>query len=82
MDSHTPAACILTWTIKKLFLDSQSEYGLLAFTKDSGLLVVLGDLDGDESREGAFYFVLEREQLRLIHSTPVKKNCEPLRGAR
>jgi len=61
---------------------SQSEYWLLGFRKDSRLLVVLGDLDEDESREGAFYFVLDHERLRLIHSTPVKKECENLRGTR
>jgi hypothetical protein len=42
--------------------------------------VILGDLDEDESREGAFYFVLNDERLRLIHSTLVKKNCENVRG--
>src|ERR1700734_345939 len=63
----------------KLFPRSQSEYGLLAFRKDSNLLVVLGDLDEDERREGAFYFVLDRERLKLVHTTPVKKNCGHLR---
>jgi hypothetical protein len=67
---------------QKLFPEAQRDYWLLGFTKDSRLLVVLGDLDEDESREGAFYFVLDRERLRLIHSTPVKKNCEGLRGTR
>jgi len=64
---------------EKLFPESQADYNLLAFTKDSRLLVVLGDLDEDESREGAFYFVLDDERLRLIHSTPVKKNCDGMR---
>jgi hypothetical protein len=67
---------------QKVFPESQKDYGLLAFTKDSRLLVVLGDLDEDESREGAFYFVLDHERLRLIHSTQVKKNCENLRDKR
>jgi hypothetical protein len=67
---------------QKLFPESPRDYDLLALTKDSRLLVVLGDLDEDESREGAFYFVLDDERLRLIHSTPVKKNCESLRGTR
>jgi hypothetical protein len=68
--------------IQKLFPESPRDYSLLAFTNESKLLVVLGDLDEDESREGAFYFVLDQERLRLIHSTPVKKNCESLRGTR
>jgi hypothetical protein len=42
---------------------------------DSRLLVAVGDLDEDESREGAFYFVLDREKLRSVYSTDVKKNC-------
>jgi hypothetical protein len=67
---------------QKVFPESQRDYGLLAFTKDSRLLVVLGDLDEDESREGAFYFVLDHERLRLIHSTQVKKSCENLRDKR
>jgi hypothetical protein len=65
---------------QKLFPDSQMDYWLLNFTKDSRLLVVLGDLDEDEGREGAFYRVLDGERLRLIHSTPVKKNCESQRS--
>lgn len=64
---------------QKLFPDSQSEDGLFGFRKDSRLLVVLGDLDEDESREGAFYFVLDAERLRLVHSTLVRKDCEKLR---
>ena len=67
---------------QKLFPGSSKEYWALAFKKDSRLLVVLGDLDEDESREGAFYLLLDHERLRLIHSTPVKKNCENLREHR
>jgi hypothetical protein len=68
--------------IQKVFPDSHKDYWLLGFTKDSRLLVVLGDLDEDESREGAFYFVLDHERLRLVHSTQVKKKCENLRDKR
>lgn len=64
---------------QKAFPGSQSEDSLLAFRKDSRLLVVLGDLDEDETREGAFYFILDRERLCLIHSTRVKKNCGNVR---
>jgi hypothetical protein len=64
---------------QKVFPKSQRDYWLFGFTKDSSLLVILGDLDEDENREGAFYFVLDHESLRLIHSTPVRKNCENLR---
>jgi len=67
---------------QKLFPGSQKDYWLLGFRNDSKLLVVLGDLDEDESREGAFYFLLDHEHLRLIHSTAVKKDCENLRDHR
>jgi len=46
------------------------------FKNDSNLLVVIGDPDEDESREGAYYFVLQKEKLRLVHTTHVHKNCE------
>ena len=46
------------------------------YKKDSSLLVVLGDPDEDESKSGAYYFLLQGERLRLIHTTPVKKNCK------
>jgi hypothetical protein len=67
---------------QKLFPESPRDHNLLAFTRDSRLLVVLGDLNEDDNREGAFYFVLDDERLRLIHSTAVKKDCESLRGTR
>ncbi len=47
---------------------------------DSKLLVVAGALlSEDDSKEGAFYFVLNGEKLHLIHSTPVRKNCGGLK---
>jgi hypothetical protein len=64
------------------FPRSQSDFWLLGFRRDTRLLVVLGDLDEDESREGAFYFILENERLRLIHTTSVDKDCENLRSQR
>jgi hypothetical protein len=65
--------------VRKAYPRSQSDSWLFAFRKDSRLLVVLGDLDEDESREGAFYFALDGEQLKLVHTTAVKKDCERLR---
>jgi hypothetical protein len=67
---------------KKFFRGSQSGDEVFGFRKDSRLLGILGDLDEDESREGAFYFVLDHERLRLIHSTPMKKNCKKLSDKR
>jgi hypothetical protein len=57
---------------------TQSDYFGFRFRKNSKLLVVIGALDEDEAREGAFYFVMANEHLRLIHSTIVKKDCENL----
>jgi len=48
----------------------------LRFKTGSKLLVLVGTLDEDESREGAFYFVLQNEKLLPIYSTVVKKHCE------
>lgn len=46
------------------------------YKNDSSLLVVLGAPDEDDSRVGAYYFVLQSERLQLIHTTRVSKNCE------
>ena len=64
---------------QQLLPGSESEYCLLAFKKASRMLVVFGALDEDDSREGAFYFVLNHERLQLIRKTIVKKDCDELR---
>jgi hypothetical protein len=46
------------------------------YKRDSSLLVVIGAPDEDNLREGAYYFVLQNDQLRLIHRTRIKKNCQ------
>ncbi len=46
------------------------------YRHDSKLLVLVGTLDENDSRQGAFYFLLKRERLIRIHSTVVKKNCK------
>ncbi len=46
----------------------------------SKLLVVAGALlSENDSKEGAFYFLLNGETLRLIHSTLVRKDCTDTR---
>jgi hypothetical protein len=45
------------------------------YKRNSSLLVVLGDPDEDESRSGAYYFVVQGETLRLIHTTRVNEDC-------
>ena len=61
------------------FSNPKRDYWGFDFRRDSRLLVVIGGLDEDEEREGAFYFTLDHEQLRLIHSKIVKKDCDNLR---
>jgi hypothetical protein len=65
---------------RKFFSNPKRDYWGFDFRYKSRLLVVIGGLDEDEEREGAFYFVLEHEQLRLIHSKIVKKDCDNLRS--
>jgi hypothetical protein len=74
------------WSVSYVHFDdkhsvpkSQSDDSAFGFRKDSRMLVVVGDLDEDEAREEAFYFVMENERLRLVHSTIVNKDCEGLR---
>jgi hypothetical protein len=55
--------------------DSERLEGPVRYRRDSRLLVVLGAIDEDESRQGAFYFVLKDEKLLLLHSTLVRKHC-------
>lgn len=39
---------------------------LLRYKADSRLLIVLGALDEDRKREGAFYYVLEKDKLKRV----------------
>jgi hypothetical protein len=53
---------------------TDSEYWGFRFMKDSRLLVLVGAVNEDESNEGAFYYVLGNEQLRLLHKTPASRS--------
>lgn len=64
---------------KGVFPESTADGYVFGFRKDSRLLVILGDRNQDEGPEGAFYFILENEDLRLIHSTIVKRDCDKFR---
>jgi hypothetical protein len=55
---------------------TESDGWALRHRRDSALLVVVGAPDEDESRTGAFYYVVQGERLRLIHTTHVSKDCE------
>jgi len=46
----------------------------LRYKIDSRLLVVVGMLDEDEKREGAFYYVLEKGKLKRLYDVRVKKD--------
>ena len=56
-------------------------YWALRYKKDSRLLIVVGGLNEGEEREGAFYYVLEKDKLKRIFSVSVQKNncLEPTR---
>jgi hypothetical protein len=53
----------------------KADSGFFRHRRDSGLLVVLGAPDEDESRAGAYYFLLREERLNLVYSTLVDKDC-------
>jgi hypothetical protein len=55
---------------------TKSDGWAFRYENDSSLLVVVGVPDEDESRAGAYYFVLQGERLHLIHTTRAIKNCE------
>jgi hypothetical protein len=57
----------------------KADSGFFRHRKDSALLVVLGAPDEDESRAGAYYFLLREERLNLVHSTRVDKDCANLK---
>jgi hypothetical protein len=56
--------------------EAGTEYWGFRYREDSTLLVIVGTLNEDESRQGAFYFRLNGDGLELVHETIVKKNCE------
>jgi hypothetical protein len=50
------------------------------FNKNSRLLVVIGALNEDDSKEGAFYYLLKGQQLHLVHKTIAARNtCQEQR---
>lgn len=44
------------------------------FKRDSRLLVLVGTLNEDDSNEGAFYYELEGDKLKLVHKTIAARN--------
>jgi hypothetical protein len=63
---------------QEFFSNPKRDYGDFDFRRNSKLLVVIGGLDEDQEREGAFYFVLDGGRLRMIHSKIVHKDCDSL----
>jgi hypothetical protein len=58
---------------------TKSDSWAVRYKNDSSLLVVLGAPDEDDSRAGSYYFALQGERLRLIHTTRAIKNCESVK---
>ena len=57
--------------------DTDSNSWGFRFKKNSQLLVLVGTMNEDESKEGAFYFLLKAEKLVLIHKTIAeRKTCQ------
>jgi hypothetical protein len=48
---------------QEFFSNPKRDYGDFDFRRNSKLLVVIGGLDEDQEREGAFYFVLDGGRL-------------------
>ncbi len=44
------------------------------FKRNSRLLVLVGTINEDDSKEGAFYYLLTREKLVLLHKTAATRN--------
>ena len=56
---------------------TNSPYWGLRYRLDSRLLILVGSLNEDEEREGAFYYVMENDRLRPVFSVRVRKRyCE------
>jgi hypothetical protein len=47
----------------------------LRFRSDSRLLVLVGDINEDDNREGAFYYLIENDHLKPVFSTYIKKRA-------
>jgi len=60
--------------------DAETEFGGFRFRKDSRLLVLLGAVNEDDSREEVFYYVLKGAKLELLHKTnATHKVCDEQR---
>ncbi len=47
------------------------------FKRDSRLIVLVGEINEDDAKEGAFYYVLKGDRLELVHKTIAARNtCE------
>jgi hypothetical protein len=56
---------------------SDSDFWGFRFKKDSRLLVFVGTINEDHSKEGAFYYLIDHGKLLEVHKTVVKRGtCE------
>jgi hypothetical protein len=54
--------------------EALSHFWGLRYKIDSRLLIVVGTLDEDKNREGAFYYILDKDKLKRIFTVTVKKD--------
>ena len=56
---------------------SDGEWWAFRYRKDSRLLILVGTINEDDERTGAFYYVLTNNRLKLVHATLAKKKACP-----
>jgi hypothetical protein len=62
-------------TVEQFLPEGQHGYWGYRYKLDSRLLVLVGMLNEDEKREGAYYFVMDNNRLKQVHQTHVAKKC-------
>jgi hypothetical protein len=55
--------------------DANTGYWGLRFRSDSRLIVLVGAVNEDEKREGAFYYMIENDRLTPVFSTTLEKRA-------
>jgi hypothetical protein len=63
-------------TTEQFLPEGLHSYWGYRYRLDSSLLVLVGMLNEKESREGAYYFVMENDRLRQVYQTQVIKDCK------
>lgn len=74
-DIRSVSGVYLGNTVEQFLPEGQQGPWGFRYRLDSRLLVLVGTLNEDENREGAYYFVIEGNRLNQIHETRVVKDC-------